>query len=83
LEHVAGELGAGFHPELTKRLAEVVVDGAGADEQLRGDFLVGGTVGSEASDLCFLRLRSSRVSAPRLRGCSPVARVRGKFLCAT
>jgi hypothetical protein len=32
----------------------VVVDGAGADEQLRGDFSVGGTVGRETGDLCFL-----------------------------
>ena len=32
----------------------MVVDGAGADEQLGGDFLVGGPVGSEAGDLCFL-----------------------------
>ena len=32
----------------------MVVDGAGADEQLRGDLLVGGAVGGEARDLCFL-----------------------------
>jgi hypothetical protein len=32
----------------------VVVDGAGANEQLRGDFLIRGTVGREAGDLGFL-----------------------------
>jgi hypothetical protein len=32
----------------------VVVDRVGADEQLGGDLLVGGTVGREAGDLCFL-----------------------------
>jgi hypothetical protein len=33
----------------------VVVDGARTDEQPRGDFLVGGTLGREARDLRFLR----------------------------
>ena len=45
LEQVLFELVAGLHSELAKRLAEVVVDGAGADEQLRGDLWVGGAVG--------------------------------------
>src|ERR1700756_2219361 len=54
LEQVSCELVAGLHTELAKRLAEVVVDSAGADEQLGRDFLVRGTVGSEAGDLCFL-----------------------------
>ena len=54
LEQVLFELVAGLHSELAERLAQVVVDGAGADEQLRGDFLVGGAVGREAGDLCFL-----------------------------
>jgi hypothetical protein len=44
----------GPHSELAERLAEVVVDGAGADEQPRGDFSVGGTISGEAGDLCFL-----------------------------
>jgi hypothetical protein len=44
----------------------VVVDGAGADEQLRGDFLVGGTTCRKPGDLCFL-------------GGKVVARVRGAF----
>jgi hypothetical protein len=43
-----------FTPELAERLAEVVVDGAGADEELSGDLWVGRTVGREAGDLCFL-----------------------------
>jgi hypothetical protein len=38
------ELVAEIHSELAKRLAQVAVDGAGADEQLRGDVLVAGTV---------------------------------------
>ncbi len=54
LQHVARELGAGFDSELAERLAEVVVDVAGADEQLRGDFLVGRTVCREMGDLRFL-----------------------------
>ena len=54
LEHVLCELVAGLHSELAECLAEVVVDGVGADEQPRGDFSVGGTIGGEAGDLCFL-----------------------------
>src|SRR5690242_489907 len=49
------ELVAGLDSELAERFAEVVVDGAGADEQLGSDLLVRGTVGREAGDLCFLR----------------------------
>lgn len=33
----------------------MVVDGGGADEQVAGDFLVGGALGGEACDLSFLR----------------------------
>ena len=55
LEDMSFELVAGLHVELAECLAEVVVDGVGADEQLRGDLSVGGTVGGEAGDLCFLR----------------------------
>ena len=54
MEQLTRELGAGFDPELAKYLAQVIVDSAGADEQLGGDLLVGGTVGGEAGDLCFL-----------------------------
>ena len=46
---------AGLHSELAERLAQVVVDGARADEQLGRDFRVGGTVGRKAGDLRFLR----------------------------
>jgi hypothetical protein len=48
------ELVAGLHSELAERFAQVVVHGAGADEELRSDFLVRGTVGREAGDLGFL-----------------------------
>ena len=48
------ELVAGLDTELAERFAQVVVDGVGADEQLRGDLLVGRTVCGEARDLCLL-----------------------------
>jgi hypothetical protein len=35
------KLGTGFETELAEDLAEVVLDGARADEQLRGDLLIG------------------------------------------
>jgi hypothetical protein len=54
LQQMLFELAAGLDSELAKRLAEVIVDGARADEQLRGDLLIGGTVGREARDLRFL-----------------------------
>ena len=64
LEQLLFELVAGFHSELAERLAEGVVDGAGADEQLGGYFLVGGPVCRAAGDLCFL----GRQLVPRLDG---------------
>ena len=70
---VTRELGAGFDSELAERLAEVVVDGARADEQLRGDFWVGGAVGGEAGDLCFLGCQVVAGLDGWLRACSPVA----------
>ena len=54
LERVLFELAARFDSELAERLAEVVVDGAGTDEQLRGDFLVCGPLCCEPGDVCFL-----------------------------
>src|SRR5258708_33673605 len=36
----AGELRPRRHVELSEHLAEVIIDGARADEQLRGDFAV-------------------------------------------
>ena len=45
---------AGLHSQLAERLAQVVVDGARADEQLGRDFRVCGTVGGKAGDLRFL-----------------------------
>ena len=50
-------MGADAHRERVEGFAEVVVDGAGADEQLSGDFLIRGPLGREARDLCFLRGR--------------------------
>src|ERR1700729_2206596 len=51
LEQVLFELVAGLHTELAKRLAKVVVDGAGADEQLGGDLLIRGSLRPEGRDL--------------------------------
>ena len=48
------ELVAGFDSELAEGFTEVIVDGAGADEHLCGDLLVGRSLGREAGDLCFL-----------------------------
>src|SRR5690242_13604477 len=66
------ELVAGLDSELAKRLAEVVVDGAGADEQLAGDFLIRGTVCRQARDLGSWGVSSSPVSTVRFRACPPV-----------
>src|SRR3954451_6448088 len=48
------EFVAGSHAELSEDLAQVVVDGAGADEQLGSDLRVGGTFGGQTRDLRFL-----------------------------
>jgi hypothetical protein len=73
LEPVLFELVAGLHSQLAKHLAEVVVDGAGADKQPRGDFLIRSTLGREARDLCFLGGQViARLDAPfarMLSGC--------------
>src|SRR2546423_2268902 len=55
LEQAACELGAGLHPELAEGFAQMVVDGARADEQLSGDLPVRGPLCHEAGDLRFLR----------------------------
>ena len=68
LEQALFELVAGLDSELAKRLAQVIVDGAGADEQLGRDFLVGRTLGREAGDLCLLRGQLvTRLDAPFTR----------------
>src|SRR5580704_6385114 len=51
----AGELAAGADAELGEDLPEVVGDGGGADEQLRGDLRVGGPLAGQAGDQCLLR----------------------------
>src|SRR4029077_17206452 len=48
------KLTAGADAELGKDLAQVVADGGGADEQLRGDLRVGGAVAGQAGDQAFL-----------------------------
>src|SRR5215467_768679 len=50
-----GELGAAGDATLAEDLAQVVLDGAGADEQPRGDLPVGQVVGDQAGDLLLLR----------------------------
>src|SRR4029077_667331 len=49
------ELAAGADAELGEDLAQVVGDGSGADEQLRGDLRVGRTFAGQAGDQRFLR----------------------------
>jgi hypothetical protein len=49
------ELAAGADAELGEDFPQVVGDGGGADEQLRGDLGVGGTVAGQAGDRRFLR----------------------------
>src|SRR3954464_15098544 len=51
LPQPARKLGPGLHVELAERLAEVVLDGARADEQLSGDLAVGVPLRREAWDL--------------------------------
>src|ERR1700684_629911 len=53
-EGYAGQVTARRHVELAKHLAEVVVHGAGADKQLRGDLRVGRTPGRQRRDLHLL-----------------------------
>src|SRR5215471_14663095 len=50
-----GELGAAGDVELAEDLAQVVFDGAGADEQPGGDLPVGQVLGDQAGDLLLLR----------------------------
>lgn len=40
---LCGELGAAAHAEFPVDVAEVVFDGFGADDELGGDFFVGGS----------------------------------------
>jgi hypothetical protein len=51
----ARELGAGCDIEFGEDVAQVVFDGAGADEQLCGDLRVGQSRAGELSDLGLLR----------------------------
>src|SRR5947208_1959305 len=53
-EGYAGQVAARGHVELSEHFAEVVVDGAGADEQFRGDLRVGGSAGCQRRDLDLL-----------------------------
>ena len=50
-----GELRVRLHAELTKRLAQVVLDGALSDEQLRRDLSVGRSLRGKARDLLLPR----------------------------
>src|SRR5208283_4461919 len=59
--------------ELLVDLAQVILDGGRADEQLGGDVTVRAALGDEPGDLYLLRVSVRVVSTPRLRGCSPVA----------
>src|ERR1700677_697227 len=50
-----GEFAPGSHPELRVRLVEVVPDGPRAEEELRGDVLVGQPLRGQPDDLQLLR----------------------------
>ena len=50
-----GKLAAGADAELGEDFPQVVGDGGGADEQLRGDLGVGGAFAGQAGDQRFLR----------------------------
>ena len=53
--HGARELGAGCHADLPEHLPQVVVDGGGAEEQLRGDVPVALALADQPGDLRLLR----------------------------
>ena len=55
LSQLVRELRARLHVELAERLAQVVLDRARADEELRGDLAVGVALRREARDLRLLR----------------------------
>src|SRR5215207_108448 len=62
------ELRARLDVELAERLAQVVLDGAGADEQSRSDLAIGVTFGRKAGDLRLLRSEVvARVHGPLSR----------------
>src|ERR1700748_138308 len=68
LGQVLFELVAGLHSELAERLAQVIVDGVGANEQPRGGFLVRGAGGREPGDLGFLEAQVvARLDGPFAR----------------
>src|SRR5690242_15350509 len=55
-----GKLAAGADAELGEDFPQVVGDGGGADEQLRGDLRVGGAFAGQAGDQRFLRSQGVR-----------------------
>lgn len=55
-----GEFCSGGDAELGERAVEVVADGAWAQEQVRGDFAVGGAGGREADDFALLGAQASQ-----------------------
>ena len=68
------ELAAGADAELGEDLAQVVLDGARADEQPRADLRVGEAVARQPGDLRLLRGELvARLGGARLRAVSPVA----------
>ena len=67
------ELRARLHAELAEHLAQVVLDRARADEQLRGDLPVGVSLAARREIWASCGVSWSRVSTVRLRARSPVA----------
>src|ERR1700689_2607095 len=58
----AGELRPSGDAEFPENLAQVVVDGAGTDEELGGDLLIGGAAGDQPGNLRLLRRERIRGS---------------------
>ena len=71
--HGAGELGAEGYAGLPEHLPQVVVDGGGAEEQLRGDVPVALALADQPGDLRFLRRELVLGRGVRWRARSPVA----------
>src|SRR6267378_3043663 len=68
VEERAGEADAPGHVELPVDLAQVVVDGGRAEEQLGGDVPVGGSDGGQPGDLSLLRGEPRAVPAGAFHG---------------
>ena len=72
-EERTGKAGAPGHVELPVDLAQVVVNGGRAEEQLGGDIPVGGPGGGQPGDLSLLRGEARAVLAGAPGGPAPAS----------